>query len=92
MNSTKTLKELKRENKEHYETQIENEKQVIKENWDKLNDNDIKSLSITEIKIIVSRIEWASKNVGHYEAKLLETKIWLIENKFEKDIEVEVWK
>jgi hypothetical protein len=32
MNSTKTLKELKRENKEHYETQIENEKQVIKEN------------------------------------------------------------
>ena len=92
MSETKTLKELKQENKEYYERQIENEKRVIKENWDELNDRDIKSLSITSIRIIVSRIEYASKNVGHFEAKLLETKLWLIENQFEKDIEVEVWK
>lgn len=88
MKETKTLKELKQENKEYYETRIEREKQVIKENWDKLNNS--KSLNLASIRVIVSQIEIASKNVGYYEAKLLETKIWLIENQFKKDIEVEV--
>jgi hypothetical protein len=95
MNEIKTLKEMKLENKEYYETQIEAEKKVIKESWDKLidiNKNDSKDLSMASIRVIVSQIQNASESVGHCGAKLLETKIWLIENQFEKDIKVEVWK
>src|SRR5437868_14694471 len=74
-NKEKTLKELK----EDYETQIIKENEIIKECWDKLNesildDSNSKGLTIANIRVIVSQMTYASKNVGSLEVRLLENK------------------